>query len=266
MLEPIGLAIALSIMLLVGALAGFGVAWLLRRRRGGPSSRTVLHADLQEIRAIGELSVFRVVMKEILTHSDHSFGDFGKRYLSWAFTQKKLAMIFEFEVDFRFDLRSPEFEIRNEMMMPQGVRHASLKLPPCRTDVMLKDVSFYDEQKARLLPWLLPDLLSGFFPSGFTEADKNRLIAAAREHARAQAAVLAQRYRAEIEGSARQTLGSVVRSLGIADVQVSFVAQREPRILDGPLPASLTAPASSIPVKPEGDGQRALYSSPGGTP
>ncbi len=95
-------------------------------------------------------------------------------------------------------------------------------MPQARYDVRLKDVSFYDEQRARLLPWLLPDLVSSFLPGGFNEEDKNRLIAAARTHAENQASLLAERYRHEIESSARQTLTSITRSLGFSVTQVQF--------------------------------------------
>jgi Protein of unknown function (DUF4230) len=205
-----------AVALVIGVAAGW---WFSKQR--ARAARTELRSDLQELRDIGELSVFKVVTKDILTHSDHSFGEIGRKYLSWAFTQKKLAMIFEFEVDFRFDLRSNALQIRTDSD-PQGGRRASIVMPLARYDVRLKDVSFYDEQRARLLPWLLPDLVSSFLPGGFNEEDKNRLIAAARAHAESQAALLSERYRHEIETSARQTLTSVTRSLGFAVTQVQF--------------------------------------------
>jgi Protein of unknown function (DUF4230) len=208
----IGAAVALAL--------GIGLGWWFSRLRKA-SAKTELRSDLQELRSMGELSVFKVVTKDILTHSDHSFGEIGRKYLSWAFTQKKLAMIFEFEVDFRFDLRSQALQIHTDST-PNGMRRASITLPPLRHDVRLKDVSFYDEQRARLLPWLLPDLVSSFLPGGFNEEDKNRLIAAARDHAQAQALQLSERYRPEIENSARQTLTSVTRSLGFATTEIKF--------------------------------------------
>ncbi len=209
-----------AVALVLGVAAGW---WFSRQR--ATAAKTELRSDLQELRDIGELSVFKVVTKDILTHSDHSFGEIGRKYLSWAFTQKKLAMIFEFEVDFRFDLRSQALQIRTQSDA-QGARRASIVMPQARYDVRLKDVSFYDEQRARLLPWLLPDLVSSFLPGGFNEEDKNRLIAAARAHAESQAAVLCERYRNEIEGSARQTLTSITRSLGFAFTQVQFGAEQ----------------------------------------
>ena len=218
-METLGIVIGLILMLAVG----IGVGWLLRRK---PvlAATTDHRSEISELRAIGELSVFRVVTKDILTHTDHSFGDFGKRYLKWAFSQKKLAMVFEFEIDFRFDLRDPSMKLETGVITPQGGRFVYLTLPAAKANVLLRDLSFYDEQRAKLLPWLLPDLLNGFLPTGFSEADKNTLIASARDHARSQALLLTERYRRDIESSAIQTLSPILRSLGARDVQIRFAA------------------------------------------
>ena len=216
-METLGIVLGLVIMLLIGV----GVGWLLRRKPV-PAAVTEQRSEITELRAIGELSVFRVVTKDILTHTDHSFGDFGKRYLKWAFSQKKLAMVFEFEIDFRFDLRDPNMNIDTGVITPQGGRYAYLTLPVPKANVLLRDLSFYDEQRGKLLPWLLPDLLNGFLPTGFSETDKNTLIASAREHAKSQSLLLTERYRRDIETSAVQTLSPILRSLGARDVQIRF--------------------------------------------
>ncbi len=219
-METLGLALGLLLMLGIG----IGVGWLLKRKQPPSAAQTDQRSELLELRSIGELSVFRVVTKDILTHTDHSFGDFGKRYLKWAFSQKKLAMVFEFEIDFRFDLRDPQLVIDTGVITPQGGRYAYLTLPQCKANVLLRDLSFYDEQRAKLLPWLLPDLLNGFLPTGFSEADKNTLIASARDHAQSQALLLTERYRRDIESSAIQTLSPILRSLGARDVRVQFAS------------------------------------------
>jgi Protein of unknown function (DUF4230) len=219
-METLGLALGLLLMLGIG----IGVGWLLKRKQPASAAQTEQRSELIELRSIGELSVFRVVTKDILTHTDHSFGDFGKRYLKWAFSQKKLAMVFEFEIDFRFDLRDPQLKIDTGVITPQGGRYVYLTLPHCKANVLLRDLSFYDEQRAKLLPWLLPDLLNGFLPTGFSEADKNTLIASARDHAQSQALLLTERYRRDIESSAIQTLSPILRSLGARDVRVQFAS------------------------------------------
>jgi Protein of unknown function (DUF4230) len=210
------LVLAAAFTLAAGLLGG----WLFGRFSASKPRRVSvdLHRTMSEFKALGELSAFKAVSKDLITHVDHSFGDFGKKYLSWAFTKKKLAMLFEFEMDFRFDLRSDE--VRIEVQGTQAV----IYLPQAKVDVAIKNLSFYDEQRARFLPWLLPDLLQGFFDGRFSEDDKNRLIAAAREHAVLEAKTLAQRYRPQIEASAHSTLQILTRSLGYDSLEVRFVS------------------------------------------
>lgn len=222
--------------LLVFLLLGFGGGWLWRARRRAEPRELVVRSSIDELRAIGELSVFKAVSKDLITHSDHTFGEFGRKYLSWAFTKKKLAMVFEFEMDFRYDLRSelfridavrPATDVGPRAGTPQPPPKAHITLPPCRVEVSIKDLAFYDEQRSRLLPWLLPDLLQGFFDGRFSEDDKNRLIAAARAHAMAQAQGLADRYRAQVERSAYTTLAMLVRPLGYPTIDVQFASRQE---------------------------------------
>jgi Protein of unknown function (DUF4230) len=240
-MDTIGLALGLCVMLLFGVGLGVAVSWYVRRNAQMEGARTEQRSELVELRAIGELSAFRVVTKDILTHTDHSFGDFGRRYLKWAFSQKKLAMVFEFEIDFRFDLRDPALKIETGVITPEGGRFAHLTLPPCTCNVLLRDLSFYDEQRAKLLPWLLPDLLNGFLPTGFSEADKNQLITSAREHAQSQALLLMERYRRDIEGSATQTLLPIMKALGARETSVRF-ARETAKVV--PMHASSTDNAS----------------------
>ncbi len=258
-METISLAVGLCIVLFCGICIGFGLNWYVRRNTKDASAKTEQRSELVELRAIGELSAFRVVTKDILTHTDHSFGDFGRRYLKWAFSQKKLAMVFEFEIDFRFDLRDPALKIETGVLTPQGGRFAHLTLPPCSCNVLLRDLSFYDEQRAKLLPWLLPDLLNGFLPTGFSEADKNQLITSARQHAQSQALLMMERYRRDIEGSATQTLLPIIKALGAREASIRF-AREMPKVVpiddgligvDGPASENETAaqtPAASARV------------------
>jgi hypothetical protein len=216
-----------SLFLVLGFIVVLGLGmvlgWLfVRQSKSKSGAQTQIRSELTELRSIGELSVFRVVTKDILTHTDHSFGEFGRRYLKWAFSQKKLAMVFEFETDFRFDLRDPAMKIDTGVLTPQGGRYANLTLPPCRANVLMRDLSFYDEQRSKLLPWLLPDLINGFLPTGLSEADKNQLIASARDHAQTQGLLLLERYRRDIENSAAQTLTPILKSLGAREIRIEF--------------------------------------------
>ncbi len=261
--------------LVVFLLLGFGGGWAWRARRRSEPRELVVRSSIDELRAIGELSVFKAVSKDLITHSDHTFGEFGRKYLSWAFTKKKLAMVFEFEMDFRYDLRSDRFRIDAQRPpadvgpregTPLPAPKALIELPPCKVEVSIKDLAFYDEQRSRLLPWLLPDLLQGFFDGRFSEEDKNRLIGAARAHAMAQAQGLAERYRAQVERSAYTTLAMLVRPLGYPEIEVRFAQSQElstdvgapfgpeGRPIPPPLPQAAPAPMVS-PVVPAPDGR-----------
>ena len=238
---------------------GFGGGWAWRASRRAAPRELVVRSSIDELRAIGELSVFKAVSKDLITHSDHTFGEFGRKYLSWAFTKKKLAMVFEFEMDFRFDLRSEQFRIEAQRPPadvgprpgePAAAPKALIELPPCKVEVSIKDLAFYDEQRSRLLPWLLPDLLQGFFDGRFSEEDKNRLIGAARAHAMAQAQGLADRYRAQVERSAYTTLAMLVRPLGYPSVEVRF-AQRQELSTDVGGPLAELAAGRRAPAVPQ---------------
>ncbi len=172
---------------------------LLRGAAAAPAAaRLRVDAGIEQLKAIGELSVFKALTKEIVTEVDHTWGEFGRKYLSWILSNKKMAMIFAFEIDFRYDLRSPDFQI--EVNGAECV----FRMPPCQYKINIRDIQFYDEQKSRLIPWLLPDLLNTLFTDGFTEQDRNRLKDAARNSARRQAGSLIGQLGSEVEQSAEQ--------------------------------------------------------------
>jgi hypothetical protein len=224
----IGQVLGALVLLLLGAAFAFLGRWAWMRARSpvAPPAPSIA-SQITELRAVGELSVFKAVSKDLLTQVDHSFGEFGRKYLSWAFTKKKLAMVFEFEMDFRYDLRSELFCVESEVITPGGGRRARITLPPCRVDVSIRSLSFYDEQRARFLPWLLPDLVQGFFDGRFSEEDKNQLIASAKAHAAAQAHLLAERYKASVERSAMSTIQILTRPLGFAETEVRFASEAQ---------------------------------------
>lgn len=197
----------------------------LNRRKGksGSARSTSLISNLESVRSIGHLSVFKAFTKEIVTETDHSWGTFGKKYLGWVLSNKKMAMIFEFEIDFRYDLRSSEFSIDE---LSEGVY--TFTLPPCIHEAHIRNIQFYDEQGSRLLPWLLPEILSGFLPSGFSEGDKNRLVADAKSHAEQQSKRLIEALESEVQASARRTLESIAYSLGATKVDFEFRKAVEP--------------------------------------
>ncbi|MBN2395353.1 MAG: DUF4230 domain-containing protein [Candidatus Atribacteria bacterium] len=195
----------------------FLILWWLFLRSRGSGKEIHIYSSIEQIRSVGELVAFKMVTKEIVTASQHWFGEIGKRYFQWLVSTKKMAMIFEFDIDFRYDLRSPDFKIEQ-----QNENQYILKMPRCLYQVHIRDISFYDEQNSKFLPWLLPDLLNRAFGSGFSEWEKNQL----KEEAKNQAAQLAEgvvnKLQSEVENSARQTLQTLTKSLGIKKVKIDF--------------------------------------------
>ena len=206
---------------MVSALAIGGALWFWRKvRKGKPTGEVQVFSSIERLKAIGQLSVYKVLTKEIVTETDHTWGDFGNRYLGWVLSGKKMAMIFEFEIDFCYNLQSPQFEI-----METGEQTYSVAMPPCDYQVHIRDIRFYDEQGSKLLPWLLPDLVNGFLSGGFREEDKNKLVDAAKRHAEKQALELINNIQSEVQKSARSTLESISRAFGATEVEFVFSAK-----------------------------------------
>ena len=218
-----GSAAALILVGAVAAIAVGGFLWVLFRRKRSPAIS--IYSSIQHMRSIGHLSVFKVITKEIVTQMDHSWGDVGTKYLSWVLSGKKMAMIFEFEMDFRYDLRRPDFRIE-----PTEEGGYVISMPPCFHEAHIRDIRFYDEQRARFLPWLLPDLISGFMGGRFTETEKNRLVEAAKHHAEEQAVTLIEGLQSEVQNSAKATLTSISKALGADNVTFSFASQARPDV------------------------------------
>ncbi|MBW2096323.1 MAG: DUF4230 domain-containing protein [Deltaproteobacteria bacterium] len=209
---------------LISGIVGFGlcagiflVFWITRRRKPRKPSRVNVISTVEKFKSLGELVVFKVFTKEIITTSDHWFGEMGKKYFRWLASEKKMAMIFEFDIDFKYDLHSPDFIIESFES-----NSYLLKMPKCLYESHIKNISFYDEQRARLLPWLLPDLLSNAFSDSFSEETKNRLVAEAKNQASRMANELVKRMQSEVQKSARQTLELLAKGFGAERVTITF--------------------------------------------
>ena len=207
--------IGMVVMLVLGI-----VLWVWLKARGNrPAKEVRIFSSIEQLKAIGQLSVYKVLTKEIVTETDHTWGEFGNRYLGWVLSGKKMAMIFEFEIDFRYNLQSPRFEISEKS---EGIY--AVTMPPCDYEVNIRDIRFYDEQGSKLLPWLLPDLLNGFLSGGFSEEDKNNLVDAAKGHAEKQALELINNIQSEVQKSAKTTLESISRAFGASRLDFTFAS------------------------------------------
>jgi len=209
--------------------------WLkFKPTRSQPVQVQRVHSHIEQFRAIGRLAVYRVRIQEIVTETDHSWGEFGRKYLSWFLSSKKMAMVFEFDIDFVYNLQDSRFEIKEA-----GGSQWRILMPPCEHELRIRNIRFYDEQGSKLLPSLLPSLVNGFLGIGFSEEDKNRLLDAARRHAGNQALELIKNTQSDVHKSASSTLGSISRAFGADNVDFTFSAQL-PTEVDVAIPDTVT--------------------------
>ena len=216
----IGLVIAAAVVL----------TWRLARRgrnKGRRSAAPTIESFVTSMRAVGELSVFRIMTKEVITASDHWFGEFGKKYLNWLLSSKRITLVIEFDVNFRYDLTDPAFNVER-----RGEGSFQVTLPPCRHEVLIRDMRIHSEDKTELLPWLMPDLLGRFFTGGFSVEAKNKLINETREQASRFAGDLVTKTTGEAQKSAARTLTMLAQGLGAWRVDFDFASSDEfhPRV------------------------------------
>lgn len=133
-----------------------------------------------------------------------------------------MTMIFEFDVDFRYNLLSQELEVVQE-----GTETYYITLPPCHYEVRIIDMRVHSEGKTELLPWLMPDLVGRFLTGGFSVEAKNQLIAEAKQEATRLASGLVAAAQADAQNSARKTLEVVARGFGVEQVAVHFLPSAE---------------------------------------
>ena len=95
--------------ILIGGAVGFLFGYIWNKFQKKEKSDSIKLNVSSYLVSIGELRVYRAYMKEIVTSVDHVWGDIGKKYFSWMLSEKKLAMVFEFEVDFVYNLSSKTF-------------------------------------------------------------------------------------------------------------------------------------------------------------
>jgi len=206
---------------LIGMIVGvviagvFAIALRFRRGSGGPTIN--ITSQIEQMRKVGELVVFRLVNKEIVTAADHWMGEWGKRNLGWLISEKKMAMIFEFGIDFMFDLKSPDFKIESTS---EG--HCILRLPVCKFTTHIRSIKFYDEQESKLLPALVPHVLSKALGGRFDEEDRNRLLEEARRQADQLAHEMVDQLQSDVQDSAKATLGALARGFGAEQTTIEF--------------------------------------------
>jgi hypothetical protein len=203
--------------MIVGIFIAGAFAVALRFRRGGGGMNVEISSQIEQMRKVGELVVFRMVNKEIVTAADHWLGEWGKRNLGWLISEKKMAMIFEFGIDFSFDLKSPDFKVD-----ATSDGQCILRLPVCRFTTHIRSIKFYDEQESKLLPALVPHVLSKALGGRFDEEDRNRLLEEARGQADQLAHEMVDQLQSDVQDSARATLGALARGFGAEQTTIEF--------------------------------------------
>ena len=225
---------------LVVTLVAWGVWRLARRGRRRQRAATVTYESfITSMKAVGELSVFRIMTKEVITASDHWFGEFGKKYLNWLLSTQRITLVIEFDVDFRYDLTDPAFGVER-----RGEGAFVMRMPPCRHEVLIRDMRIHSEDRTELLPWLMPDLLGRFFTGGFSVEAKNKLINETRVQASRFAGELVAKAGGEAQKSAARTLTMLAQGLGAWRVDFDFTASGEfhPSVDTSRLENALPAP------------------------
>ena len=85
-----------------------------------------IYAFVENMKSVGELVVFKAFTKEIVTTADHWLGKVGKKYLTWLMSNMKMAMVFQFEINFWYDLKSTDFKVTDA-----GQGRFMITMPKC---------------------------------------------------------------------------------------------------------------------------------------
>ncbi len=228
----------LLIGLALGLVAASVGAWLLLRGRPAPETRIDIHSTVLRFRAVGELVVFRMVNQQIVTAEDHPAGRL-REWVGWLLSTKKMALVIEYGIDFKYDLRDPGFRVEAS----EG--GARVVLPPLQFQPHVRNIQFYDERNARWLPFLLGDITEVIGPR-FDEAEKNKLLASARAQADQLALKSVADLRGEVQSSARRTFEALARGFGVDSVRIEF-AEAAPVALE----TTTAGPAAQLEHDPQ---------------
>jgi hypothetical protein len=200
--------VMMSVALLV--LLALVVYLVVRPRRGGAQGRVEVDGGgIESLRNVGELVVLRALYSVPATGHESIWGEKGRKFLKWLWSDSRTIMIFRFEIAFKYDLRRDESAVFRQRS--PGVLEIRLGTP--RHDVSIKDVRFYHTEQGRLLDWLLPRALS-LFQSNMDDDTRQRMLEAARQEAVVQAEEMISVLHEEARRSAEATLMSLAHGLG----------------------------------------------------
>lgn len=169
--------------------------------RATPDSTVSVASSVDSIRQIGELSVLRASVKEIVTST---IGE-----ATWVKSPGKLAIIVHFDIKYKYDLHRARIAAGSRA---DGTRYCVIHLPKHEYEIATRDIRFYDEQDGTWLGFTLktpPD-------------EKTRALDAARAQAEVQAREFLGDLEGEIQASARATLEKIATAFGFGDITIEF--------------------------------------------
>lgn len=176
-----------------------------------------ISTEIIKLKSVGELNVFKIYSKEIVTKKNSPFSGLWDSVLGWTMTKKQIAVIFEFEIDFIYDLKSKDFKIEN-----LGNNDFKVIMPPCKYKFSITDMKIYDEKNSKFMPFLLPDSLNSLFGPSFDESEKNKLIGEAKDEIKNMSVQIINDLGTKIHNSATDTIKTLAKSFGAGNVSLEF--------------------------------------------
>lgn len=201
----LGIGVAVALVIALGV--------VLRGKKARPMV-VVGQGGLDGLRRVGELVVLRAMWSLPATGEDHIFGDIGRRFLRWLWSENKTIMIFRFEIRFKYNLSDPK-SVELSRVDPEVLQ---VRLSRPSHEIALSEVQFYHTARGQLLDWLLPRALN-IFRSDMDDKTRQIIMEAAQRNARAEAEQLAGQLAGEARGAAESALIALGRSAGFEEVR-----------------------------------------------
>jgi len=151
---------------------------------------------VDRVKEIGELVALSAFYKDITTVQERGGGPYKG---------KKLALISEFDIEYRYDLRQARVEASSGF--------AEIVMPECTTRINTGNITIYDEQDGK---WM------GIPVNKCKPEDRNQLMVRARQNAAETARKKTKELLGQVERSAENTLCALLNALDVHNVKVTF--------------------------------------------
>lgn len=199
------------------------IYFLINKNKKLKSKDLMIKPDIKsnflKFKNIGELSVFKINAREIITCEDDAFKGIFNTIFGWAFTKKQISIVFDFEVDFVYDFQDQKFNIERK-----SEDDYKIIMPECKFKYSIKDMKIYDEKASKFMPFLLPDSLNQI-GSRFSAEDKNKLIEAAKKEIEQRCSSFDEELKDKIHISATNTIETMAKNFGAKKIEFEFSDQ-----------------------------------------